>query len=59
MQTVSGDSKEAVAYALLEVIARSEGKELPNGLVAADLPDRQWVLTTYAECLRVVNGYHP
>lgn len=58
---VHGDTKEAVAYALLLGIASNAGKvysELGTSVVKAD---EKWVLETYAKCLRVAAGavYHP
>ncbi|SUE42711.1 hypothetical protein [Roseomonas gilardii] len=45
---VAGDSEAAVALALLQLIMKSE----------PDLSrcDRDWILSTYADCLAVVNG---
>jgi len=45
---VSGDSEPAVALALLQLIMRSEGE--------AARFDRDWILSTYADCLAVVGG---
>ena len=43
---IEGDSDAAVAFALLNMIAKGEGKE--------DGADRAWVLSTYRECLAAV-----
>ena len=45
---VSGDSEPAVALALLQLIMRAEGE--------ATRFDRDWILSTYADCLAVVGG---
>lgn len=51
MAVITGDSPQAVAYALLEVIAAKEGKRLDDPTMGAD---RAWVLKTYEECLAAV-----
>jgi len=53
MAQITGDSPEAVAFALLEKIAVSEkkawtGNDMERGWTLAD---RQWTLDAYAECL--------
>ena len=51
------DSVEAVAYALLERISYAENKDIgigPTDTRGGERPDRRWILTTYAECLRTV-----
>jgi len=51
MQTsieIEGDSDEAIALALLQMILRAEGKE--------DSADRRWILSTYRQCLGAVKG---
>jgi len=58
MLNPSGDSPEIVALALLERVARSEGRQFERksedgGIVA----DRQWILDTYFECLNAVRGH--
>ena len=57
MLNPSGDSPEIVALALLERIARSEGRQFdikPDaGMKTAD---RLWILSTYADCLAIVRG---
>ena len=45
---VAGDSEAAVALALLQIIMKSEPD--PSRC------DRDWILSTYADCLAVVNG---
>ena len=59
-QIVTGDSKEAIAYALLLGIAENEGKTYP---ISSGIPvvkaDATWVLETYRKCLRVVGGMNP
>jgi uncharacterized membrane protein YukC len=51
---IEGDSEEAVAFALLQMIARAEGRLDALGDLRA--PDRAWLLDTYAECLLAVVG---
>ena len=46
---INGDSVEAVALALLDRVAVVEGKEFRQGGA-----DKQWILETYAECLKAV-----
>lgn len=53
---VHGDSKEAVAYALLMGIAHKEGKVYTCAGTAVATADAKWVLETYAKCLRVASG---
>ncbi len=48
------ESKEAIALALLEIIARHERKTFGEKNPAA--ADLEWTLSTYAKCLRAVNG---
>jgi len=48
---IGENSPEQVAYKLMERIAHAEGKPLYSGTASYD---RNWVLTTYAECLRTV-----
>jgi hypothetical protein len=54
---IEGDSAEAVALALLKLVAKAEGKldseGEPQGV------DREWLLDTYAECLDTVLGARP
>ena len=45
---VEGDSEAAVALVLLQLIMNSEPD--PSRC------DRDWILSTYADCLAVVNG---
>ncbi|WGM37778.1 hypothetical protein [Caulobacter sp. NIBR1757] len=53
------NSPEHVAYVLLKTIASNEGKSLVGGMGAPATADRQWLLSTYAECVTVVkNGYY-
>jgi len=51
---IDGDSEEAVAFALLQLVARAEGKADFSGDIRG--VDRDWLLDTYAECLAAVNG---
>lgn len=48
---IEGDSPEAVAFALMLVIARIEGK-MP---FEAGTTDREWVLQTYGQCLEATS----
>ncbi len=43
---IEGDSDAAVAFALLHMIAKGEGKEEGAG--------REWVLNTFRECMAAV-----
>ena len=43
---IEGDSDAAVAFALLQMIAKGEGKE--------DGADRAWVLSTFRQCMAAV-----
>jgi hypothetical protein len=51
---IEGDSRQAVAFALLNMIVRAEGKLGEEGGVKD--ADRAWLLDTYAECLMAVSG---
>jgi hypothetical protein len=51
MAEITGDSPQAVAYRLLEVIAIKEGKPLTDPVKG---PDKAWVLSTYRECIDAV-----
>jgi cobalamin biosynthesis protein CobT len=51
---IEGDSEEAVALALLHLVARAEGKADVTGDFRG--AGREWVLDTYAECLEAVMG---
>ena len=48
---VQGDTDLAVAYSLLHDIARAESKNIAGG---GNQTTKQWILDTYAECLKVV-----
>ena len=54
-QIVSGDSKAAVACALLIGIAQQEGKTdyIGKDAVVVLKADEAWILQTYAKCLKV------
>lgn len=54
--TVSGDSKEAIAYALFLGIARHEKKNIYFASGSVVEADAAWVLTTYRKCLLTVHG---
>ncbi len=61
-----GNTPEQVAYKLMHDIAAIEGKALltatgvpgaaPSGRGGKELPDRKWLLDTYAECLLAVRN---
>ncbi|HXS50846.1 MAG TPA: hypothetical protein VN713_12085 [Sphingomicrobium sp.] len=52
---IGENSPEQVAYKLLNNIAQAEKKTL----VGADANvTREWILRTYAQCLRTVNSPH-
>jgi hypothetical protein len=50
---VNGDSPQAIALRLMEIVARKEGKllDVPESQV-----DRKYILSTYRECLQAVLG---
>jgi hypothetical protein len=50
-----GESPEQVAYKLLGLVAQAEGQKLANA-PTGKVPERKWILDTYAECLRAVKG---
>lgn len=50
------DSEAAVAYSLLASIAYAEDKRLHANASSGQVPDRKWILDTYAECLEAVQG---
>ncbi len=60
MLNPTGDSVEVVALALLERIARSEGRQFDrkpeDGMTVAD---RRWILDTYFDCLTTAKGHRP
>ena len=47
------ESPEAVALALLEMVAIAENKDL-RSTSRSNVPSKDWLLATYAECLRTV-----
>ncbi len=57
MLNPSGDSAEVVALALLERIARSEGRHFEIAPQQGSTADRQWILDTYFDCLSAVRGH--
>jgi hypothetical protein len=48
---------EGAALRLLEMIAWAEGKNLCTDEPNYAAPKRDWILTTYAQCLCVVKDY--
>lgn len=54
---VTGDSREAVAYALFLGIAREEKKNIYfAGGTSVVQADANWVTSTYLRCWKAVNG---
>jgi hypothetical protein len=54
--TITGDSREAVAYALLLGIARHEKKNIYFSSGPIVEADADWVLATYLRCIKTVAG---
>jgi len=50
---IGENSPQQVAYKLMERIAVSEGKVLYSSSTGGH-PDREWILSTYAQCLQTV-----
>jgi hypothetical protein len=48
---IGENSPEQVAFKLLDLIGKAEGKKLG---FAEPVADRQWILDTYKECLKAV-----
>jgi hypothetical protein len=46
---------EHIAYVLLGIVARSEGKTLGSA-ANGNPPDRKWLLDTFAECIQAVKA---
>ncbi|MGL4966141.1 MAG: hypothetical protein ACRC67_33280 [Inquilinus sp.] len=54
---LADSSAEEVAYRLLERIATIEKKNFSGGWDTGEtVPDRKWILDTYAECLEAAKG---
>ena len=54
---IGENSPEEVAYRLMSKIANAEQKVLLSSPRSEEnSADRQWILDTYAECLRAVHG---
>ena len=53
---IGENSPEYVAYRLLKNVARAEGKILTAMAGDSRAADRDYILDTYAECLRAVGG---
>ena len=50
---------QAVAYELFERVCYAEGKDIgltPNVAAAGERPTRDWIFSTYAECLAAVQS---
>ncbi len=58
MLNPSGEGPEIVALALLERIARAEGRQFEHK-PEADMStvDRDWIVRTYFDCLQAVKGH--
>jgi hypothetical protein len=50
------ESPEGVAFDLLRIIATAENKSFQHGSNDSEVADREWILDTYAECLRAAKG---
>ncbi len=50
---------EAVAYALMHDIAAAEGVRLAGDSASTKPADRDWILKTFAECLKCVKAEGP
>ena len=48
---------EEIAHRLLIHIAYAEAKSL-GSTATGERPNREWILQTYAECLRIVQNPH-
>ncbi len=58
MLNPSGEGPEVVALALLERIARAEGRQFdPKPEAGTSTADREWILKTYFDCLQTVKGH--
>ena len=54
---IGENSPEYVAYRLMSDVAHVENKVLfANPTGSSTSADREWILNTYAECLRAVKG---
>lgn len=53
---IGENSPEYIAYRLMLNIASCEERTLHSGAKAAD---REYILTTYQQCLRAVKGFDP
>jgi hypothetical protein len=55
---IGENSPEEIAFKLLQIIAEAEDRPL-NWSEKRKPADREYVLSTYAQCVKVVrNGYH-
>jgi hypothetical protein len=56
---VGENSPEQIAWRLLQAIASNEGKTTQTSMSGGATANRDWLLSTYAECIRVVRtGSH-
>lgn len=53
---INGDSPEAVALRLLELVAKTEKKTFVADMSNQVNTDRKWILDTYAECMLAVRN---
>lgn len=56
---VSGDSKEALAYALLFAIASEQGKIKIQGGMPTISADLDWIKKNFPMCYRLAGGHQP
>jgi hypothetical protein len=61
---IGENSPEQVAFKLLHEIALAEDKQMFGDRQTTDhthkqKPDRKWILSTYAECLKAVKQRNP
>ncbi len=52
-------SEEGAILALMQLIARAEGRIFDQGKIGGDTVSKQWILDTYRECRQVVCGHNP
>ena len=51
---ISGDSPEAVAYALLQQVIAGDER---STVTIPWQPEKKWLLATYADCLDAIKNY--
>jgi len=55
---IGENSPEQVALKLLEKVAAVEGKAFHRNPTEATTADREWILSTYAQCLDTIRRAH-